>query len=458
MNTRLLFARQTQYAVYATFYVLITLAILVLANVLADRYNKTFDTTANKRYSLSAQTAKIVEGLKQPATITYYDQSTKFTQAKDTLDQYANLSPKVHVEYVDPDKKPEIARAAGIRNFGTAVVQIGDRKEEAASMTEEGITGAFIRDEKTTARTVCFVEGSGEHRIEDSDRSGYSRLKDLLSKEEYQTQSVNLVVKTDIPATCTVLVVAGPESDYQQPEVDAMTKFVENGGRALFLLDPPLKIGREQIADNDALTKALQSWGVTPNKNLIIDLNPIGQMAGLGPQVALVTSYDSHPIVSEMKGTATGFPLSRSIDVKSGTKTTVTKLFGSSDSSLATEKLNSPEVNPSDPKNKKGPMTIAAAGTYNTGKENSQGRFVVVGSSAWAANSFIRFNGNRDLALNAMNWLSSDEDLISIRPKEPEDRRITLTRAQMNWVRTTSQFILPLIVVFAGVSVWWRRR
>jgi ABC-type uncharacterized transport system involved in gliding motility auxiliary subunit len=174
--------------------------------------------------------------------------------------------------------------------------------------------------------------------------------------------------------------------------------------------------------------------------------------------VALVTSYDSHPIVSEMKGTATGFPLSRSVDVKNGSKTTVQKLFGSSESSLATDKLNSPEVNPNDPKNKKGPMTIAAAGTYNTGKENSQGRFVVIGSSAWAANSFLKFNGNRDLALNAMNWLSSDEDLISIRPKEPEDRRITLTRAQMNWVRLTSQFLLPLVVVFAGVSVWWRRR
>jgi ABC-type uncharacterized transport system involved in gliding motility auxiliary subunit len=217
-------------------------------------------------------------------------------------------------------------------------------------------------------------------------------------------------------------------------------------------------MGRSEIADNDALTGVLQSWGVTVDKDLILDMNPIGQLAGLGPQVALVTNYDVHPIVSEMKGTATGFPLSRSIDVKSGAKTTVQKLFGSSESSLATEKLDSPSVNPSDPKNKKGPMTIAAAGSYNTGKENSQGRFVVIGSSAWAANSFINFNGNRDLALNAMNWLSSDEDLISIRPKEPEDRRITLTRAQMNWVRLTSQFLLPLIVVFAGVSVWWRRR
>ena len=161
MNAELLQARQTKYALYVLTYGLIILTIVVVLNVLADRYNKSYDSTSNKRFSLSEQTVKIVKGLKQPATITYYDQSTRFSQAKDQLDQYANLSPKIHVEYVDPDKKPELARAAGIKNYGTAVVQIGDRKEEAKSLTEEGVTGAFIRDLKTTTRTVCFVEGSG---------------------------------------------------------------------------------------------------------------------------------------------------------------------------------------------------------------------------------------------------------------------------------------------------------
>jgi ABC-type uncharacterized transport system involved in gliding motility auxiliary subunit len=458
MNSDLLHARQTKYAGYVTLYVLVTIAILVMANVLADRYNKTYDTTSNKRYSLSEQTAKIVKGLKQPATITYFDQPTKFSQAKDTLDQYANLSPNVHVEYVDADKHPELARAAGVKNYGTAIVQVGDRKEEARGINEEGITGAFIRDEKTAVRTICFVEGSGEHRMDDSERSGYSHFKDLLSKEEYQAQAINLVTKTDIPASCTVLVVGGPESDYLQPEVDAIKKFVEGGGRALILLDPPLKMGREEIADNEALSKALASWGVTPDKNLIIDLNPVGQLAGLGPQVALVTTYDSHAIVNDMKRSVTGFPLSRSLQIKNGDNTSVEKLFSTSESSLATTKLDSPSIDPKDPKNINGPLILAAAGTYNTGKDNSQGRFVVIGSSSWAANSFIGFNGNRDLALNTINWLASDEDLISIRPKDRDDRRMTLTQAQMSWVRITSQFLLPLIVIFTGVSVWWRRR
>ena len=458
MNTGLLRARQTKYAAYAAIYIVAVLTAVVIANVLANRYAKSYDSTANKRYSLSDQTAKIVKGLTQPATITYYDQGTRFQHARDLLDQYSNLSSKIHVEFVDPDKNPQKAREAGIKNYGTAIVEIGTNKEEAKSMTEEGITGAIIRDLKHTTRTICFVAGSGEHQIDDSDRNGFSHFKDLLGKDNYQAKSADLLGKADVPSDCTVLVVGGPTRNYQQPEVDAIKKYVEGGGRALFMLDAPLKLGRSEIADNDALTNLLQSWGVTVNKDLILDLNPIGQLLGVGPQVALVRSYDSHAIVNELKGTATGFPLSRSLEVKNADKTSVTKLFGSSDTSLATSDLNSPKVDPNDPKNRKGPLTMAAAGTYSTGKQESQGRFVVVGSSSWAANSFINFNGNSDLALNSVDWLASDEDLISIRPKEPDDRRITMTRSQLTLVRSTSQFLLPLVVIVAGVSVWWKRR
>jgi ABC-type uncharacterized transport system involved in gliding motility auxiliary subunit len=451
-------ARQTKYAAYAFGYILIVIAAVVVANVLADRYNKSYDTTANKRYSLSEQTAKIVKGLKQNAVITYFNQSTRFRDGKDLLDQYANLSPKVQVKYVDPDKDPELAREAGIRSFGTAVVQVGAKHEEAKSMTEEGVTGAFIRDLKSNTRTVCFASGSGEHQLDDSEREGLSHFKDLLAKDNYGSKSVDLLTKAEVPGDCTTLIVAGPTKNYEQPEVDAIKKYVESGGRAFFMMDPPLKLGHEEIGDNDALASLLESWGVTLNKDLILDLNPLGQIAGLGPQVALVTTYASQPIVDQLRGTATGFPLARSLEIKNTDKTNVQKLFDSSGTSFATTNLSSPEVNIKDPKNKKGPLTLAAAGTYSTGKENSQGRFIVVGSSTWAANRFIDFNGNDDLASNAVNWLSSDEDLISIRPKAPEDRRITMTGRQLTWVRAVSQFALPLVVVIMGVGVWWKRR
>ena len=457
MNRKWIEARQTKYAAYVFTYIVVVLCIITVANVLANRYNKSYDSTSNKRYSLSDQTAKIVKGVSQPIAITYYDKTSGFQGAKDLLDRYSNLSPKVRLAYVDPDKNPEAARAAGVTKYATTVVQIGAKKEDAKSLTEEEVTGAMIRDLKSNTRSVCFLSGSGERQIDDADRQGLSHLKDLLAKDDYTTKSISLLEKADIPMDCTVVVAGGPKSDYQQTEVDAIKKFVENGGRAMFLLDPPLKIGRP-TADNEALDTVLQGWGVSVEKNLLLDLSPVGQLLGVGPTIALVSTYAPHPIVNEMKGTATGFPLSRSLTIKNTDKSTVQKLFDSSDSSVATSKLDTAEVNPSDPKNTHGPLTIAAAGTYNTGKENSEGRFVVVGSSSWVANSFLSFNGNSDLALNAMNWLSSDEDLISIRPKPQEDRKVNMTQAQFNWVLISSQFLLPGALLLTGLSVWWRRR
>src|SRR5207247_9554927 len=72
--------------------------------------------------------------------------SDLFERAKDQLDLYANLSHKVHIDYVDVDKKPQLAREAGIKNYGTTVVQIGAKREEAKSTSEEDITG----DRKST--------------------------------------------------------------------------------------------------------------------------------------------------------------------------------------------------------------------------------------------------------------------------------------------------------------------
>ncbi len=458
MNTEWIKARQTKYAAYATTYIIVILAVLVVANFLANRYNKTYDATSNKRYSLSDQTKKIAHDLKQDITIQYFDKPSGYQAGKDLLDRYALLSPKIHVQYVDVYKNPQLARADNITREGEAVVTNGLKKEEAKTFDEEGLTGAIIRTLKGGERTVCVVAGSGEHRLEDTTTDGLSEFQTAVQKDNYKVKSINLLEKAEVPSDCTTLVISGPSGDYVQPAVDAIKKYVEGGGRALIMLDPPLKVGRREIGDNDALLNLLSSWGVTADKDLILDENILGQLYGLGPEVPVISSYESHPIVSELANSQTAFPVSRSLDTKNGDKTTVTKLFSTSKNSFATTTLNAPEIRIDPNKDKHGPFALAAAGTYSTGKENSQGRFVVVGNSRWAANNFLRFNGNKNLLLNMLNWLSSDEDLISIRPKEPEDRRISLTRAQFLMLRTVSQFMLPLIVIVGGVMVWWKRR
>jgi ABC-type uncharacterized transport system involved in gliding motility auxiliary subunit len=450
-------ARQARYGATAALYTLVVIAALVLVNWLANRYNKTFDTTSNKRFTLSQETQKLVKNLKSDATITYIDKASGFEQAKGMLDRYRNLSPKIHIQYIDYQKQPTVARAYGLRFPGTAYVEIGPRREEAKAVTEEGLTGAFLKDLKGV-RKVCFVSGSHEHPLDDTDSNGLSHFKTLLERDNYQAQSITLIDKTAVPSDCNVIVIAGPQADYTPNEVTAIKNYVENGGRAMFLLDPPLDFAREHIAENTGLVDLLKSWGVTEQNDLVLEENPMGQLFGLGAEIPLVSSYESQPIVNDLKNSFTGFPISRSIEVKNTPKTTVDKLFSTTNRAIATTRLNTNEVNPADPSNKKGPFVLGAAGTYNTGKPNNPGRFVVIGSSGFLTNSMLNFQANRDLALNSINWLSSDEDLISIRPKEAEDRRLNVTQRQMNVFFYFDLIAIPLIIIVSGVSIFLKRR
>jgi ABC-type uncharacterized transport system involved in gliding motility auxiliary subunit len=453
-------ARQTKYTAYATIYILVIVAALGAANFLANRYNKSYDTTANKQFSLSDQTEKVVRELKQDVKIYYFDRTSEFGRARDLLDRYDNLSRKLEIEYIDPYKKPQLARTMGVRTEGAIFVESGAKREEAKSLSEEEVTGALIRAIKTGERNVCVVTGSGEHSLDDTGRSGFSSMKEILEKNNYKTRPVSLIEQPEVPKDCTVLVVGGPTKDYLPPEIAAIKTYVENGGRALFMVDPPLKFGSQEAAENPELLKLLGEWGVTLNKDLALDFSGVGQLFGLGPEAPLVTEYESQAIVREMKGTATVFPLSRSLEFKSGGKVTIEKLFETSSRSYATARLNSPAIDVDPDKDKKGPLTLGAAGTYNTGKPGGNGRFVVVGGSGWAGNGFLpaRSVGNRDLFLNMVNWLSSDEDLISIRPKDPQDRRLSLSSAQASRILYSSVIGLPLLIILGGFSVWWRRR
>ncbi len=454
MNTAWMKTKQTKYSVYVTVYILIVIGVLGMANFLAQRYNKSFDSTTNKRFSLSDQTEKVVKNLKQDVKIKYFDKTAQFQPARDLLDRYQNLSTKLTVDYIDPDKKPQLAKQAGVSSYGQIFIEIGDKKQEAKSLTEEELTSGIIRVLKGGERRVCTITGSGEHGFDDAGRSGYSGFKELIEKSNYKTQVINLL-SGEIPKECTIVLVGGPKRDYIDAVVAKLKAYIEGGGRALFLIDPPLKMGSE-IDENSALLAQLATWGVTVNKDLALDTSGMGQLVGLSEVVPLVVTYAQHPIVREMKETATAFPVARSIDVKNGDKTTVEKLFSTSENAFATTNLSAAEVKKTD-NDKKGPLNLGAAGVYK-GAEGKEGRFVVVGSSGFVANNILRFNGNRDLALNMLNWLSSDEDLISIRPKEPEDRRIAMSRRQMNLLFYFSVIVLPFLAVAAGLGVWWKRR
>ena len=223
------------------------------------------------------------------------------------------------------------------------------------------------------------------------------------------------------------------------------------------MLDNVLKIGRgESAAENPELVALLTEWGVTPQKDLVLDLSGIGNMFGAGPEIPIILQYDPHPITRPLARVPTAFPVPRSLEIKSGGKSTVEKLFGTTEDSIAvSEVAANGAIDPK--KGKKGPFTLGASATV---QGTPAGRFVVVGTSQWAENRAMgsRTLGNRDLFMNMINWLSADEDLISIRPKSTEDRPLTLTAQKLNLVFWLSVVMFPLAIVCMGMVTWWKRR
>ncbi len=444
-------ARQTKYGAYVALYVIVILCVIFAANYLAKDHNKTVDVTSNKRFTLSDQTKKVVGGLKKNVQVYYFDKSDSYERARDMLDRYKNLSSKLEVNYIDPDKKPDVARVEGMHNYGDIILDNGAKKETAKGLTEEELTGALIRVLKNGARNACFVQGSGEHRLDDTSREGYSTLKDALEKNNYKTQTFSLIEKPEIPKECNIVIVAGPRHDYLQPALDALKTYVQGGGHAIFNFDPVLNLPEDKMGDTPNLAALVQTWGVTAKSDVILDLSAASRLFGqLSP---VVGSYESHPITRVMGDNASVFPFARSLDVKSPAE----KLFSTTAASFSLTNPKLPIHEADLDKAAKGPFVLGAAATVGSGA--SAGRIVVVGSSNWMGNQILSAPiANRDLMLNVMNWLTSDEDLISIRPKEQEDRRLNVTGSGMRIIFLTSVIFLPMIVIFSGVSVWWKRR
>ena len=435
-------------------YTLVVIAILGLANWFVNGHDHSWDLTPNKKYSLAPQTAKLLKDLNQDVTIYVFDRERSFGERRDLLNMFSSASHRVNVRYVDVDRQPSLARQYGVRTYGTIVVAAGDRHFEAQSDTEEAISNALIRLFKGQ-RTACFIAGHGERDPDSTERTGYSQIKKEFENENYLTKSITLLQKMEIPSDCSMVIVAGPKNDYLPQEVDTIRKYVTGGSRAMFMLDPGV--------DLPELSKLLADWNITVRNDLVIDENPLAQIFGTEPTMPLILKYGSSPITQPITRQASLFPFTRSFAIGKEYKAGVTaeSICDTSDASFGVADFNPKmtKVSYRAGKDFKGPLTVALSGTLSgEGEKKAEGRFIALGTSILPANNFLRFQANRDLFMNMVNWLESETNMISIRPKPPEEQHLNVTERQMSNILYLGVIGVPVLIVIVGATVWWKRR
>jgi len=443
--------RSSRLGTNTTILTVAVLAILVIVNFVGYRHHKTFDLTTEKLYTLSDQTKKIVRDLAQDVTIVRFAKLSD-AQFDNLMTEYRNLSPHIKYENVDPQEKPDVAREYGATHMGDVIVASGPHKETLPGNTEEDVTTAILKVTSKQSKMVCFVTGHGEKSVTDDAATGYSTADQALKKEDYDTKTINLASSTEVSSDCTVLVIAGPTQAFFPQETAMVSRYLDGGGKALIEVDP---ITANKQADPN-LGSIFQKWNINVGNNVVIDSSGMGRLLGAGPEIPLVINYGDSPITKTLQRTMTFFPLARTVSIadKSKIEPMDTELLMTSQQSFTTPKLKD-EVSYDPKTDTMGPLSLGVAASD---PDSKNARLVVIGDSDFASNEAIGQTSNGDLFLNAIDWLAQDENLISIRPKSPTNRRIVLTQGQSVGLEWFEIFLLPAFVIILGISIWWKRR
>ena len=485
---------------------LLLLAALIGVNYVANRRNATWDTTTGGQFSLSPQTIRILEELDRDVRLVVLDQPRAAGRTIELFERYADRSDRIEWEVIDQEAQPARARAyqataeAGIP-FGAVVVEAGQRQERVAAPQEQDITNAIVKLLKGETKKIYFTTGHQERSLAETGAGGLSAIGSRLEESNYEVAELALLERVEegevrIPEDAAAVVVAGPRLDLLEAEAAALAAHVRGGGKAMLLLDPPDPPGTPD--ERLELTGLAQEFGAAPAGDVVIDASGVGQLFGFGVEVPLAASYGLHPITRGFVNAATVFPLAQSLiatppaELPAGMR--LSELVLSSDASWGerdADELETGEVNAGED-DRAGPLRLAYAVHVETGNEDAaleegaeaanssvavqsgpaeagesegespqppEGRLVVVGDSDFIGNNLaLAPLGNADLFLNMVNWLTEDEDLIAIRPRSAEDRRITMTSAQVRNVVLLSLVFLPGFFLIWGVTVWWSRR
>jgi len=464
--------RQTRYGTLMGVSIVVVLAILVAINYIGTRQNKRWDLTANKEFALSDQSRNVVAKLDAPLQVQVFAQEPQFPRFQERMKEYEYASKKISTEYVDPEKKPSAAKQNNVDRMPTLIFNYKGRSERVNADTEQDITNAIIKVVSGQQRKVYFTQGHSEKDTTSSEPGGYNVIATALGRENYGVDKLTIAQAGTVPDDAAVVVVAGPKNDFFAPEIEALKKYLDKQGKLLLELDPPDKFDSPPLTNLVALA---HDWGIQAGNNVVVDVSGMGRMIGTDASVPVVAPpYPAHPITQRF-GMITAFPLAREASPISGGVNghTAQSFIETGPRSWAETDLKSlmttGEVKLDEDKgDKKGPIALgsavavaaAAATPPKPGDDTPkpETRVAVIGDSDFAANGTLGVPGNRDLFMNTIGWLSQQDNLISIRPKEPDDRRITLTATQESNIFWLSLLIIPGFVFGAGVMSWWKRR
>ena len=429
--------------------------MLVVLNVLASRSTLAWDLTRSGINTLAPQSVLAAKNLNADLRVTGLFRAgpgNGQAAAEGLVGLYEAQSSRVVYRSESFDADVADVRRYSVREPNTLVLDYRGKTQllTQALQTEPDFTGALLKLEADHVPVVCWAAGAGGPSRTDTGTGGYSSLADILARNNFETRDVLVLDLTAVPSGCDQVVLIAPAVPLSAASVKALDDYVAAGGSLLVASDPWSQTPAAAASLNDVL----KPFGLGFSGALVVETDTSRAFDAITPAVL---EYGRSPITRDIQGIASFFPQATAITGAPAASDAAVVIGATTNQSYAvmTPRRDLARQTADLP----GPFVIMETLEVPAGQKTA--RIVMVGTSAFAENRVLppaSNDANLELVLGTFQWLAREDALISIPPKAARALPLTLTQRDQGTIIFITIFLMPALIVFAGVMVWWRRR
>ena len=440
------------------------------------------DFTKEKFFSLSEESKNTLKDINQEIKI-YMFGYEEDSSVVDLAKQYSKYKDNIKVEIVSTTERPDLAKQYDITSsdeeYKTVVFECEGRNIKANSydfftmdyttyeeidLTEQKMTNSILGVTLENAPKIYFLTGHGEYG-----ESNYFRiLTEALKSEINEIETLDILVKNEIPQDCKTLIIASPQTDFTDYETELIIKYINNGGNILWLSD----YTNSGTLSNTA--KILDLYGINvSNDGIIIEQDPSSMLMQTQDLILPSLNKESEITNAFASSGKVLFIDSGKLQINEEEKlqelgVSVTELLTTSEKAFYRTDLKNTSSKPTEGEEVKSYVVgaLATKTIENSEQNNVTSQLVIYANNTFATDSPITINqqaanaiyfyNNQDLILNSISYLTERTDSIAIRkthstvtyaPTESEDLMVKLVI-----------FTFPLIIIVVGIIIWIKRK
>ncbi len=472
--------KQFRQGSYSSILIVIVIAIIVVINLAASRMPSQYaklDITENKLYSIGDQTLDLLNGLNQDVEIYYICQTgNEDDYISRMLGLYEDSSSHIHVTQIDPVVSPQFAAQYTDETVSdnSIVVTCGDAYKyiaysdmyateidystysyETTGFDGEGqVTSAIDYVTSDSLPKMYILEGHNEVELS-------STLKERISRENIETESLSLLTMESVPDDCDILLINSPQNDLSEAEAQMIIDYLDQGGKVYMI---------STYTENELtnVNLILNHYGLSRVDGIVVE----GNANYYYPRYPsyILPAYESHTITSSLSSNNRYVLLPSAQGIRIGDtprdSITVDELLTTSDEAYSKVNVTNNTTIEKEDGDIDGPFAVAVAvsetieADESDAGETKEAQLVYVTTAGLlddTINSVVA-DGNYDFFMNGISWMSGETSTVSIPEKSLTYTSLMVNAGSANMWGILLIAVLPLAILGIGVAVWIRRR